>query len=176
MRGAVALGLSLALFAATPALADDGPTRIEINPNEPLHPSNEVVVLKNPGLAAAITAGLPLLATAPYLVLKPGGLQTGLVFGAPVLSGLGEVYAGDPWRGLGTSVAGPLTVFAGWGIGLLAAQVASPGDLAVRSSFSSNGMWWGYGLFLAWAAADAYVTADLSNKKAMQRAGIPLEP
>lgn len=163
----VLTGLLLVGLTATPAFAD-GSTTVEIDPNAPLRPG-ESVVMKSPALAALLAAGLPLIATAPVFVLKPGALSSGLVFGAPALAAAGDLYGGNPWRALSVAIGGPVVTLGGWGAGLLYAKAAGISDTAASAT---SGMWWGYGLYLAWAAADAYVTADLANKKALTRAGI----
>jgi hypothetical protein len=167
----LAAGCLVGTLAAPPAFADSR-TRIEIDPDAPLAPG-ETVVLVNPPLAALLSAALPLAAVSPLWLLKPAPAWTqGLVFGAPLLAGTGDLYGGDAWHALMVGLTGPAFVAAGLGVGLLWAQVASPGDAAARALLGGNGMWWGYGLYVGWAAADAYVTADLHNKRLLRRAGV----
>jgi hypothetical protein len=165
----LAAAIGVLVLGAGPAFAEDPSATVEIDPNSPLRP-NQTVVLKSPPLAALMTIALPLVALSPVFVLKNGSLTNGLVFGTPALAALGDLYGGDPWRALSVGLSGPLCVLAGWGTGMLYATAT--GDAASRAAFGNTGMNWGYGLFLAWAAADAYVTADLANKRALNRAGI----
>jgi hypothetical protein len=157
------------VMSAGSAWAEDPSATVEIDPNAPLRPG-QAVVLKSPPLASLMTLALPLVALSPLFVLKNPSLSSGLVFGTPALAAIGDIYAGDPWRALSVGLAGPLCALAGWGAGMLYATATA--DVASRASFSNTGLTWGYGLFLAWAAADAYVTADLANKRALNRAGI----
>jgi hypothetical protein len=159
LRAAVA-ALALLALAAGPALADPT-TTIEYDPNAPFQPGRPVV-LKSTPLAMALSLALPAAVAAPAFLFKNPGAAVGLAIAAPALSGLGQVYGGDPLRGVATGLMGPVVVASGWGIGQLLGQGAGP----------NNGMWTALGVYLGYAAIDAYTTADLANKKALQRAGI----
>lgn len=160
----VVLACAVLALAAPPALADTS-TTIEVEPGRPLKGTHRAVVMKSPILALALSAGLPMAVAAPALTLKtlPAPLATGLVIGAPVLTCAGQLYAGDPMRGLANGLMGPVVTAAGWGVGLALGQ-------------PTNGMYWGFGLYTAWAALDAYVSADLNNKKALAQLGITDTP
>jgi hypothetical protein len=159
LRTAV-LALALVLAGAAPALAD-ATTTIEYDPNAPFQPGRPVV-LKSTPLAMALSVALPAVVAAPGFLFKNPAATVGLAIAAPALSGMGQVYAGDPLRGLATGLMGPLVVAGGWGIGQALGQGAGP----------NNGMWTAFGVYLGYAAIDAYTSADLANKKALHRAGI----
>lgn len=157
---ALLFATALLVGTATPALAD-ATTTIEYDPNAPFQPGRPVV-LKSTPLAMALSVALPAVVAAPGLLFKNPAATVGLAIGAPALSGMGQVYAGDPLRGLATGLMGPLVVAGGWGLGQALGQGAGP----------NNGMWTALGVYLGYAAIDAYTTADLANKKALYRAGI----
>ena len=168
----VALALAGCLLGASPAFAES--QTIEIDPDAPINPSN-VIIMKNAAVAAVLSAALPLAVAGASFALKPGPAATGLVIGAPLLSGAGHLYAGNPWRALSVGVAGPAFTAAGWGLGLAYAR-SQAADAAATATFAGNGLMWGFGLYTAWAAMDAYLSADLANKVMLKRAGVHETP
>ncbi|MDB5097841.1 MAG: hypothetical protein JWM80_2262 [Cyanobacteria bacterium RYN_339] len=157
---ALTLALALVALAATPAFADST-TTIEYDPNAPFQPGRPVI-FKSTSLAMALSVALPAAIVGTGLLLKDPRVTVGLAIAGPVFSGLGQAYAGDPLRGVATGLMGPVVVAGGWGIGSLLGQGSGP----------NNGMWTALGVYSVYAALDAYTSADLANKKALNRAGI----
>lgn len=169
MRRTIATALTLAALA-TPAQAaeyamsnpwHDRLAAAQSRMEAPLRPEP-----RSPGLAAALTGGLPLaLGVLPDLTLRAANVGSPtLVFGAIGVASLasGYVYAGDPWRGTLVVLGFPVVALVGALLGVGFNQV-------IGGNGYGSVLYGGVGIGLAavgydaWAAIDAYHTAERKN-------------
>lgn len=131
--------------------------------------------LKDPLVAAEMTAGIPLGIAAAGLTcsfaapISPFTAPAfGLAVAAPVTLGYGYEYAGDAERGRLATMGWPVAA----GLVAVAASVAfgkatdvDPGSVAFPPWFVSGLVGFGVGsvLYVVWAAWDAYQTAERHN-------------
>lgn len=154
----LAFGQDRLILAPLPGVSQPAPSSLTAATKETKLPRDE----KNPWIAGALSAGVPMLSVGGgFWLLALEGL------------GVGQIYAGDPYRGLAIGGGFPLLLFCG----ILGGYLAAP-SLNRDQQFAQQmvGMW-GLGLpYYVWAVYDAYQTTIRLNEDGGESAMRPSTP